>query len=247
MPEVLRYPAASRIAHAALLTAALLGLAICAWSAEIVGRIDLESKDPFGNPAGAAPAGGVSVAALPLDHQPLPQRSPDVYQVVIRGKHFDPVFLTVQRGDKVRFVNEDGVVHEVFSLSTARPFELHIPASRNSPPASAPEVEFVETGTWHVFCRINRSMYARIDVVDTPYVRMLPEGGNFRFSSLPPGRWRLRIAALGAETQSLETTAITTPPPLEVHLAVRNARSDAAGEPRALYTPSAIERLYPRP
>ncbi len=198
--------------------AALLLLALPAAGAELRGEVVLEGGQRFGRgPVG--PGTVVSVAAYPLEGQPLPRWAPRRLAVEVRERRFRPLYRVLRRGDSLLVRNRDRVFHELFSLSTVRPFRARL-APRGRAGAQA-RLRFDEAGTWHVFCRIHGSMYMRIDVVETPYVEVLPGGGRFRLTGLAPGRWRLRVAAVGADTLEVEADAVTSPPPLRLVLRVR--------------------------
>jgi hypothetical protein len=81
-------------------------------------------------------------------------------------------------------------------------------------------------------------------LVDTPYIRMPGPEGSLDFESLDSGRWKLRVAAPGAETLFVETIARTSPPSLEVELRARGGiapRGEKSGFPEG-----DAGLLYPR-
>jgi hypothetical protein len=53
-----------------------------------------------------------------------PEPRPRPPQISQRGRRFDPAVLVVTRGTTVRFPNDDGVFHAVFSLSRGNAFVL---------------------------------------------------------------------------------------------------------------------------
>ena len=128
----------------------------------------------------------------------------------------------MQRGDQLQFVSRDPLFHKLFSLSRDQPFALDMgKVADGAQPLTSEPFKFAETGPWHVFCRIHSMMYFRVDVVDTPYYAMIKDGGEFHFSGLAAGRWRIRVAAIGSEPLELITDAITSPPPLQIVLPVK--------------------------
>lgn len=214
MTRIIRIEGVRRGLFAGLLAAA----AATATGAELRGEVVLEGGARFG---GLPEAGTVtvSVAAFPLEGQPLPRVAPRTVAALVRHRRFEPLYRVLRRGDTLVVRNADRLYHEIFSLSTVRPFRRRL-APRGGAGASA-RFRFDEPGTWHVFCRIHASMYLRLDVLDTPYVAVLQGGGRFRLTGLAPGRWRLRVAAVGADTLEVEADAITRPPPLRLVLRVR--------------------------
>lgn len=213
-------------------------------AAEIRGTVQAIGSGLFKHSPGARLEGGISVAALPLQGQALPPAVTATRRVVIDHRRFDPVFLTLPRGDRVRFINRDDVYHEPFSLSQTMPFDFTLAKAGAAAGQAEHVVQFLKTGIWHIFCHIHHRMYTRIDVVDTPYIQLLGDGGSFDFKGLAPGRWRLRIAAPGSKVMEVDTEAITEPPPLHLRLPV-------SGDTRAVGTNAGagnsimIKRLYP--
>ncbi len=198
------------------------------WAAEIIGKVTVQHTGLFTQGKAVGVPGGISVSITPLAGQTMPLAVPSSHQVVIRNKSFTPVFMTVRRGDQLQFVNQDTVFHKLFSLSKVQPFTLDLGKVTDAGQAvnSAPYT-LTQSGLWHVFCRIHSTMYMRVDVVDTPYYTMIKDGGEFHFSGLAPGRWQLRVAAIGSEPLVMVTQAITAPPPLQVVLPVKGGQSRA--------------------
>lgn len=190
---------------------------LAADAAEIRGTVSVQQGDRSSAGGGALETVPVSVALYPAEGQPLPVGRASVHELSVAGNRIQPLYLAVRRGDRVRFHNRDGIFHELFSHSRAQPFEVRLDRSGSG----AGVLTLSETADLHWFCRIHANSYARIDVLDTPLVRMLPADGGFEFRDLPPGKWRLRVAAPGAETRILEATAMTAPPPLQIELAVK--------------------------
>ncbi len=208
---------------------ALTGLCCgSALAAEIVGRVTVQHTGLFVQDKATGVPGGISVSITPLAGQPMPSPPPRSHRVMIHNKSFDPVFMTVQRGDQLQFVSQDTVFHQLFSLSKVQPFTLDLgKVTGDGKPVSSGLYTLTQSGPWHVFCRIHSTMYLRVDVVDTPYYAMIEDGGEFHFSGLAPGRWQLRVAAIGSEPLVMVTDAITAPPPLQIVLPVKGGQARA--------------------
>jgi len=190
--------------------------------AEIAGRVRVQHAGLFAAAADQSVPGGISVSLLPLAGQGLPSAPARVHRIEIHNKTFAPLYLTVQRGDQLQFVSRDAVFHKLFSLSKVQPFTLDLGKVLADGQARSSELyALTETGPWHVFCRIHSRMYFRVDVVDTPYYTMISEGGEFHFTGLAPGRWQIRVAAIGSEPLLVTTDAITAPPLLQIVLPVK--------------------------
>lgn len=210
--------------------------------AEVRGTVLMDYQGLF-EADSRAPAHLVSVALIPDENQRVIPRSRRRQQIEIVENRMQPAFLTVQKGDQVEFLNRDEVFHELFSLSPGKPVSAQLGKAGDSKDSQA-RFSMDQAGTTHFFCRIHKKSYARIDVVDTPYLQMVQPGHLFHFVGLTPGRWKLRLASPAAETEWISVTAMTTPPPLKLTLASRNGgRASGKLKPQAgiaqLYTEQA--------
>lgn len=198
-----------------------------ALAAEVAGSVSVDYQGLFEN-AGAMQAHLVSVALLPSEGQHLVPRGVRRERIEIVGNRMRPAFLTVQKGDFIEFTNRDNVYHELFSLSPGEPVMVRL-GKADSGEQARTELRLVQTGTTHFFCRIHNKSYARIEVVETPYIQMVEPGGRFQFVGLAPGHWKLRLAAPAAETEWVDVVAVTTPPPL--HLTLTSRGGGQGGSP----------------
>ncbi len=221
-----------------LLVAAVLAAAP-GQSAEIGGRVSVRYAGLF-QPDASMSDVPVSVALLPVRDRKVGLRSPQVVQIEVIGNRIVPPFLTLQTGDAVEFVNRDNVFHELFSVSPERPFDIVLAKVDATKPVTQ-KVLFDKPGSMHVFCRIHNKSYARIDVLDTPYQKMVQAGEAFRFADIPTGRWTLRLASPGAETRLIDVDALTSPPSLTLELRSMIGGSGAG----PLSGEAAVERLFP--
>jgi len=209
-----------------------------AQAAEVRGTVTVEYQGMFEAGASAHPQ-PVSVALLPAQGQHVVPRRTRLHRVEIVGNRMSPAFFTVKKGDSIRFVNRDEVYHEIFSLSSGKPWSSQIDRAGNSQ-ATSPKLVLRVPGTTHFFCRIHNKSYARIDVVDTPYLKTVDSGHSFDFAGLAGGRWKLRLAAPAAETRWVEVSAITSPPPLTLRLVSRGG-GQSVGQLKAQ---AGVEQLY---
>lgn len=216
----------------------LLGGLCQACAAEIVGTVTVDHKGLFDNGSGGHNH-PISVAAIPLSGQGTYLRESKTEQIEIIRNRMTPSFLTVQQGDSVEFINRDSVFHQLFSLSQDQPLTVQLGRS-GTPGKDRLAITLNETGVTHVFCRIHNKSYARIDVVNSPYLQTIRAGQTFRFSGLAAGRWQLRLASPAAETQIIEVSALTAPPPL--HLVLGSHDGGAVSD--RLETRSSVENLY---
>jgi plastocyanin len=110
-----------------------------------------------------------------------------------RDEAFDPHVLAVLRGTTVDFPNGDDVFHNVFSLSSAKAFDLG-----RYPQGSSRPVKFDKPGRVDVFCHIHSDMSAIVLVLENPYFTSPDAKGHFAIDSVPPGDytvigWHQRI------------------------------------------------------
>jgi plastocyanin len=101
-------------------------------------------------------------------------------------ERFLPHVLPVLRGTTVDFPNADDVFHNVFSLSSARTFDLG-----RYPRGSARAVTFEKSGVVQVFCHIHSDMSAVILVLDNPYFTVPTTAGRYAIDNVPPGEYTL--------------------------------------------------------
>lgn len=95
---------------------------------------------------------------------------------------FEPAHLVVQKGNRVTFVNEDNLFHNVFSSCCTEKFNI----GKKRTGVQAYET-FYEESHMQVFCDIHADMSALISVVDTPYFTTCDAKGNFKIDNIPPG------------------------------------------------------------
>jgi len=188
-------------------------------AAEVKGTVSVDYQGLF-RPGETAAAHPVSVVLVPATGQRARLRATGHRTIEIAGNRMQPAFLTVQQGDVVEFVNRDDVYHELFTLSSGQPVKIRLGKAGDSS-MDRTTLKLEQEGTIHFFCRIHSKSYARIDVVNSPYIQMVHPGEHFSFKGLRPGRWRLRLAAPGAETEWLDVAAVTSPPPLQLTLVSR--------------------------
>ena len=110
-----------------------------------------------------------------------PARRVDILQ---RGKRFLPALVAITAGQSVGFPNGDPFLHNVFSPTPLRPFDL----------GSFPEGEsrarpFSQPGVVDVFCNIHPEMSATILVLPNRRFAVLAREGNFEIRGVPPGSW----------------------------------------------------------
>lgn len=209
-------------------------------AAEVRGAVTLQHSGLFAGRGDADPV--IGLALWPAEPG-LTTRAPasTAHELRIDAGHIRPDYLLIRPGEPVRLINLDPVEHQIFALVPGARSEIDV-RLRPGSEAGAHSLRFSEPGTRHLFCRLHRRSYARIDVVDAPRLRRVSPGERFEFRDLEAGRWRLRVSAIGAETREQETVALTAPPPLELRLPVRAGMQPEPGTASGVVT---IDQLYP--
>jgi plastocyanin len=161
-------------------------LALPAYAEEIRGRVQLLAK------GGRGPARGSDVRQAVVYFEPAsrpPARAAEApFEMVTRRKEFAPRLLVVPRGSRVRFPNQDPILHNVFSVSPPNQFDLGL--YRRGP---GKEKRFDEAGLVRVFCNVHHDMVAYLLVLDTAYYASPDADGGFVLTGLPRGPGKLTV------------------------------------------------------
>jgi hypothetical protein len=115
------------------------------------------------------------------------RRAPKYRVLEQRDRQFAPAIMAVPLGSTVAFPNYDHIFHNVFSLSTQKPFDLGI--YRNG---ESREVTFDKEGIVQLGCNLHAQMSAHLIVVAAPHYAVVGNGGKFWFRSLAPGKYRVK-------------------------------------------------------
>lgn len=134
------------------------------------------------------PAGGAAV-------RPPAER----FDIVTKKKQFLPRVLPVPKGSRVRFPNEDPILHNVFSVSPENSFDLGL--YKRGP---GKEQRFERPGLVRVYCNVHHDMVAYVLVLETPYHALPDAKGGFVLTGLPRGRGKLTVWHEQAEPLTVE-------------------------------------------
>lgn len=107
-------------------------------------------------------------------------------QVSQKGAQFAPDLFSLGVGQTVEFANDDAILHNVFSVSKAKPFDLGL-----APAGSTRSVTFDRAGVVHVYCSIHEAMNLTILVAPTPFHTTAALSGAFAIRRVHPGTYRL--------------------------------------------------------
>lgn len=201
------------------LAAGILAGAAAQDAGTLLGRVELLDK------GGRRTADGEDATLAVVWFEPAagaPAVRPGQGELVTRGKRFEPGVLVVPRGSRVRFPNEDPILHNVFSISPGNAFDLGLVRRGESG-----ETVFTTPGVARIFCNVHHDMVAHVVVLDTRWSARPAADGSFRLDRLPgPGRlhvWHERAEAVELEvrpggppvTVSLEISRPRIPPHLD--------------------------------
>jgi plastocyanin len=175
----------------------------------IRGRVELRQP-----PGDVAPRPNVADLSMPRHHDPTDRRRSVVYletgpraafdqrdeprvKLDQRNETFVPRVLAIVAGTTVDFPNNDKTYHNVFSLSSARSFDLGRYAAGHSK-----SVRFDRPGIVRVFCDIHSHMSAFILVFSHRHFAVTDEEGRYRIDNVPPGTYTVMAWNESAPTTS---------------------------------------------
>jgi plastocyanin len=179
----------------------------------IVGTVSVVGPDGLD----ASPAGAL-VYVVGFE-EPPPRESATIVQ---RDKSFVPDLVAVTVGQDVMFPNRDPFFHNVFSRSSARPFDLGSFKRGESKTKS-----FLTAGVVDVYCNIHPDMVATIVVVANRRHAVVAADGRFAIDGVPSGTWTMfayaRLAVRPARAQVTVTDGADVAVSFEI---ARGASSD---------------------
>lgn len=149
---------------------------------------------------------------VPFD---VPREVPVMSQ---KDARFSPPFMAITAGQTVSLANDDRIVHNVFSYSPPKKFDLGL-----YPKGEYRSVTFDLPGVVDLFCSIHAKMNATIFVAPTPYFAVVGAGGGYEIPGVPPGKYHLRCWSrkLPAIERELDVSRDVT---IEADLVFRGSR-----------------------
>lgn len=161
------------------------------YAASIEGRLSLTAE---GKPLRSEQAQDAIVYFRPrVPAHVLPAH--EIYTMSTLRKQFVPRTLAITVGSKVRFPNDDPILHNAFSLSKDNAFDVGLYGE-----GEGKTVTFSHVGYVRVYCNVHHSMVGNILVLDTPYFAHPDASGAFRLEGVPAVEgdlviWHERAAA----------------------------------------------------
>ena len=139
--------------------------------------------------SGAAPGAPVANAVAMIMGPSVPA-VPGVPHAVMNQRHstFVPRVLAVVVGTTVDFPNHDPRLHNVFSTSPTKTFDLGMKDQ-----GQTVSVTFDAAGVVEVRCNVHPKMAGVIVVHSNPYVAVSDAQGAYTIRDVPPGSYQLRV------------------------------------------------------
>jgi plastocyanin len=155
---------------------AALATAAYADGGRVVGKVSVTDAD--GKPT------STDVIVYVVGFAETAPSDPPAASVAQHGRKFVPDLVAVTVGQSVSFPNEDAFLHNVFSQSSARKFDLGSFKKGESKSKS-----FDNAGVVDVYCNIHPEMAATILVLpNRRHARAQPDG-SYAIDGVPPGTW----------------------------------------------------------
>jgi plastocyanin len=169
--------------HRVLILATLAALAalaapVRADPGRVVGKVTVTTKD-------GKPVTGANVIVYVVGYDEPPDKGPPI-EVAQENRMFVPDLVAVTRGASVRFPNHDPILHNVFSQSAARPFDLG-----SFKKGDAKDKDFPKVGVVDVYCNIHPEMAATILVLPNRAHARVAADGTFHIDGVRPGHWQV--------------------------------------------------------
>jgi len=142
----------------------------------VVGKVSVTDAD--GKPA------ATDVIVYIVGFAEPPASNAPAVSVAQRGRKFVPDLVAVTVGQSVSFPNQDAFLHNVFSQSSARKFDLGSFKKGESKAKS-----FENPGVIDVYCNIHPEMAATILVLPNPRHTRAKADGSFAIDGVPAGTW----------------------------------------------------------
>ena len=145
---------------------------------KVTGKITVTEAD-------GKPATGAAVVVYIVGPKE-PADATAVAKVAQKGRSFQPELVAVTAGGKVEFPNGDPFLHNVFSQSSTRKFDLG-----SFKKGESKTKEFEKPGVIDVYCNIHPEMAATILVLPNKLHTRTTAGGTFTLDNVPAGTWKV--------------------------------------------------------
>lgn len=185
-----------RILKALALVAIAAGVAHAAPGGRVVGKVSVTEAN-----------GKTASADVVVYVVGFPEKGNDgaaTASIAQKGRTFVPDLVAITVGEAVTFPNGDAFLHNVFSQSSARKFDLG-----SFKKGESKDKSFPHPGVIDVYCNIHPEMAATILVLPNKrHTRTRPDG-SFMLDGVPPGTWTVfAYARRAAKPASAPVTVV---------------------------------------
>jgi len=131
---------------------------------------------------------GVVVYLTPLDKSSVNAITAQTLIISQNNKKFTPYIAVLQKGQKIKFKNQDDVTHHIYSVSGKNRFDFKVKAGEHNN-----NIDISTLGEVAMGCNIHDWMSGYVLVVDTPYFNKTTSSGISNFEDIPSGNYKLTI------------------------------------------------------
>jgi plastocyanin len=137
------------------------------------------------------------------------------------GKRFIPELVAVTAGGSVSFPNGDPLLHNVFSQTTERSFDL------GSFPQGETRVRtFPRLGVLDIHCNIHPEMSATLVVLPNAKFTMASASGSFEIKDVPAGTWTVFAYSRRAAQPAKMQVTVTAGGTAEVEISLQEVQRE---------------------
>jgi len=116
-------------------------------------------------------------------------RPSEVVKITQKGCQYDPHVFGLVKGQKLQFLNEDGILHNVHALPKVnRQFNISMP--KNMTISKVKKFKKSEN-MFRIKCDVHPWMLSYVGVVDHPYFFVTKADGKFEIKGLPAGTYEI--------------------------------------------------------
>jgi plastocyanin len=173
----------------------------------VVGKVTV--TDANGKPA----TSDVIVYVVGFSEQPSTTAS--AATITQKGRKFVPDLVAITVGQSVSFPNGDSFLHNVFSQSPPRKFDLG-----SFKKGETKDKQFPNAGVIDVYCNIHPEMAATILVLPNQRHTRAASDGSFAIDGVPAGRWTVFAYSRRATKPVSAAVTVTDGADATVNLAV---------------------------
>jgi plastocyanin len=191
---------------------------------KVTGKVTVTEAD------GRAAAGAEVIVYVVGFKEPPAKTTATIRQ---QGRRFVPDLVAITAGDRVVFPNNDPFLHNVFSHSPARQFDLG--SYRRG---DQKDKDFPDPGVVDVYCNIHPEMAATILVLPNRRHTRAGSDGRFVLDGVPPGTWTVFAYTRRAVKPASAKVTVAAGAAATVNLSiVRGAKTEHLNKYGTPYTP----------